>query len=105
MRSDCFSPSQAVVAELAVVVEQEYLSGMVVILLDYCGSGLVEQTPPFNHMWGQCWMRLLTMVSLRFNIRVICKHVPGTINVIADGPSRCVQETSERLLQSGFMQR
>lgn len=95
-----------VVAVLAVVVEREYLSGKVVILrVDNTAAVSWLNKHRLNHMWGQCWMRLLTMVSLRFNIRLVCKHIAGVINFVADGLSRCVQETSEQLRRSGLTQR
>jgi hypothetical protein len=95
-----------VVAVLAIVVERHYLSGKVVMLrVDNTAAVAWLNKQRLNHMWGQCWMRLLTMVSLRFNIKIICRHIPGDINTVADGLSRCVQETSRQLLRRGFAQR
>jgi hypothetical protein len=50
-----------------------------------------------NHLWGQSWMRLLIATSLCFDIRIICLHIPGVDNPIADGLSRYFQETTDQL--------
>lgn len=95
-----------VVAVLAIVVEREYLNGKVVLLrVDNTSAVAWLNRHRLNHMWGQGWMRLLTIVSLKYNIRVVCKHVVGEENVIADGLSRYTQETNLSLLQNGFVAR
>jgi hypothetical protein len=95
-----------VVAVLAIVVEREYLSGKVVILrVDNMAAVAWLNKQRLNHMWGQSWMRLLTMTALRYNIRIVCRHISGETNTVADGLSRCVQEMLQQLLRRGFIQR
>jgi hypothetical protein len=71
-------------------VECDYLSGKVVLLrVDNTAAVAWLNKHRLNHMWGQREMRLLTMVSLRCNIKIMCKHIPGDINTVADDLSLC----------------
>ena len=58
-----------------------------------------------NHLWGQSWMRLLITVSLCFDIRITCSHIPGVDNPIADGLSRYFQDTIDLLCRANLLQR
>jgi hypothetical protein len=95
-----------VVAVLAIISEREVLRGSVVLLrVDNMSAVSWLNRLRLNHLWGQSWMRLLITVSLSFNIRVMCSHVPGVKNSIADGLSRYFQATTEKLLQAALRQR
>ena len=95
-----------VVAVLAVISEREYLRGTVVLLrVDNMSAVSWLNHLRLNHLWGQSWMRLLITVSLYYNIRIICTHVPGVDNPIADGLSRYFQETIDRLRRASLLQR
>jgi carbonic anhydrase len=77
---------ELVVAVLAIVVERDYLSGKVVILrVNNTTAVAWLNKHRLNHMWGQGWMRLLTMVSLHFNIRIMSIHIAGAVNSVAKG--------------------
>ena len=95
-----------VVAVLAVVTEREFLRGTVVVLrVDNMAAVSWLNRLRLNHTWGQCWMRLLISTSLLFDIRIMCLHIPGVINVVADGLSRYFQGASDILLQAGLLER
>ena len=95
-----------VVAVLAIVTERQYLRGAVVLLrVDNMAAVSWLNRLRLNHTWGQSWMRLLITLSLLYNIRVVCQHVPGVNNCVADGLSRYFQEASDRLLRDGLSKR
>jgi hypothetical protein len=96
-----------VVAVLAIISEREYLKGTVVVLrVDNMSAVSWLNHLRLHHMWGQSWMRLLITVSLLcFDIRIMCTHVPGVKNSIADGLSRYYQETSNLLCRASLQRR
>jgi hypothetical protein len=86
-----------VVAVLAIISEREYLKGAVVVLRENNMSAVSWLNHlRLKHMWGQSWMRLLITVSLCFDIRIMCTHVPRVENSIADGLSRYYQAGNGR---------
>ena len=95
-----------VVAVLAVISEREYLKGTVVLLrVDNMSAVSWLNRLRLNHLWGQSWMRLLITVSLCFDIRIMCTHVPGVDNPIADGLSRYFQDTPHLMCLSSLQRR
>lgn len=46
-----------------------------------------------DHTWGQSWLRLLISTSLLYDIRIMCLHVPGATNIVADGLTRYFQSS------------
>ncbi len=93
-----------VVAVLAIVTEREYLKGSVVLLrVDNMAAVSWLNQLLLNRVWGQNLMRLLITLSLLYNIRVVCLHVPGVNNSVADGLSRYFQDTTDRLLQASLL--
>lgn len=94
-----------VVAVVGVVMEREALRGKVVLLrVDNTSAVSWLNNLRLGHMWGQAWVRLLIIVSLMYDIRIVSTHVKGVDNPVADGLSRYFQETRSRLLQNGFAQ-
>ena len=57
-----------------------------------------------KHEFGQLWVALVVTVLLEYNITVICMHIAGAANVIADDLSRFLQECRLRLLSEGYQQ-
>jgi hypothetical protein len=95
-----------VVAVLAIISERQYLIGTVVVLrVDNMAAVSWLNRLRLNHTWGQSWMRLLISTSLLYDIRIMCLHVPGAINIVADGLSRYFQGALENLLQAGLLNR
>jgi hypothetical protein len=96
-----------VVEVLAIVTERQYLKGTVVVLrVDNMAAVSWLNRLQLNHTWGQNWMRLLISTSLLYDIHIImCLHVRGTTNVVADGLSRHFQEASDRLHRAGLLKR
>jgi hypothetical protein len=95
-----------VVAVLAVISEREHLRGTIVVLrVDNMSAVSWLNRLRLNHLWGQSWMRLLIATSLCFDIRIVCLHIPGVNNPIADGLSRYFQETTDLLRRMSLQRR
>jgi hypothetical protein len=55
-----------------------------------------------NSPLAKPWIRLLVLLCLTFNIHLSPTHIPGVLNVIADGLSRDIQAIIRSLSQSGL---
>lgn len=57
-----------------------------------------------DHTWGQSWLRLLISTSLLYDIRIMCLHVPGATNIVADGLTRYFQSSRSWFVESAHVQ-
>jgi hypothetical protein len=55
-----------------------------------------------NSPLAKPWIRLLVLLCITFNIHLSPTHIPGVLNVIADGLSRDVQEIIQSLSRNGL---
>jgi hypothetical protein len=55
-----------------------------------------------NSPLAKPWIRLLVLLCVTFNIHISPTHIPGVLNVIADGLSRDIQKIIQSLSQSGL---
>jgi hypothetical protein len=55
-----------------------------------------------NSPLAKPWIRLLVLLCITFNIHLSPTHIPGVLNVIADGLSRDIQEIIQSLSRSGL---
>jgi hypothetical protein len=55
-----------------------------------------------NSPLAKPWIRLLVLMCITFNIHLSPTHIPGVLNVIADGLSRDMQEIIQSLSRSGL---
>jgi hypothetical protein len=95
-----------ITAILAIVTERHFLQGKTVVLrVDNTAAVAWLNQSRTNHIWGQSWVRVLVVVCLHFHIKIIAEHIPGLVNVTADGLSRFFQEIYEELLQDGLSER
>ncbi len=90
---------------LAVITEREYLEGQVLLVnVDNTAAISWLNKLKSKHLNGQLWVTLLVTVLLEYRITLVCTHVAGISNTIADGLSRYTQETVEDLLNKGYRQ-
>jgi hypothetical protein len=55
-----------------------------------------------NSPLAKPWIRLLVLLCITFNIHLSPTHIPGVLNVIADGLSRDIQEIIQSLSRIGL---
>jgi hypothetical protein len=94
-----------VTAVLAIVTERETLRGRIVkINVDNTAAISWLNKLRVKHEYGQCWVALLIYVMLEYNIIIICVHIAGVNNIIADNLSRFLQDCQSRLIADGYQQ-
>jgi len=92
-----------ITAVLAIVVEKEYLRGCTIrIRVDNTAAVSWLNKLKSKHINGQLWVAVLVSTLLEYHITLICDHIAGIANIIADGLSRFDQECLFRLEQSGY---
>jgi hypothetical protein len=94
-----------VTAILAVITERETLRGHVVrINVDNTAAISWLNKLRVKHEWGQMWVALLVYVMLEYKIIIVCLHIAGIANTVADDLSRFLQACRLRLLEEGYRQ-
>jgi hypothetical protein len=94
-----------VTAILAIITERSTLRGRIVrINVDNTAAISWLNKLRAKHEFGQLWVALVVTVLLEYNIIIICMHIPGVANIIADDLSRFLQECRQKLLAEGYLQ-
>jgi hypothetical protein len=94
-----------VTAILAIISERSTLRGRIVrINVDNTAAISWLNKLRAKHQFGQLWVALVVTVMLEYNITVICMHIAGVDNIIADDLSRYLQECRLRLLSEGYQE-
>ena len=87
-----------VTAVLAVFQERDYLRGRTILLrIDNTSAVSWFNKMRAKHVEGQLWMATLITTLLDYDITLLCEHIPGEENRIADGLSRYFQEVMDEL--------
>ncbi len=92
-----------ITAVLAIIVEKDYLRGCTVcVRVDNTAAVSWLNKLKSKHVNGQLWVAVLVSILLEYHIVLICNHIAGVANVIADGLSRFDQAYLHRLEQLGY---
>jgi hypothetical protein len=91
---------------LMVLVEYKRFAGKVLLCrVDNVSAVAWLNKLSTRHKWGQAWVRMLFLVCVKYNIRIVSTHIRGIYNVIADELSRFEQTVVDRLLRTGSQQK
>ena len=88
---------------LAILAEKDFLRGFTVrVQVDNTAAISWLNKLRTKHVNGQLWVAVLVDTLLLYNITLICDHIAGVSNIIADGLSRYVQPIRAQLEAKGF---
>jgi hypothetical protein len=94
-----------VTAAIAIITEREHLQGKVVrVHVDNTAAVAWLNKRRSSHVAGQGWMRLLIYTLLTYKIILLCDHIAGVNNIVADQLSRFIQDVIPHL-ESGGLQK
>jgi hypothetical protein len=92
-----------VTAVIAIIQERDMLRGRIVRLnVDNTTAVAWLNKLRSSHCRGQYWVAVLTQTLLDYNITLVCYHIKGELNIVADGLSRYMQDFVQQLEQEGW---
>ena len=88
---------------MAILTEKGFLHGLTVrVRVDNTAAISWLNKLRAKHINGQLWVAVLVSTLLDYNITLVCDHIAGVSNIIADGLSRYMQSIRAQLEAAGF---